>query len=75
MRILIVVYALSRHVVVAHEHETETGDLNNWASVPVITHWDNVWVYVHAFFMTVGTLVLLPAGKFTPTRIKNAHNH
>ncbi len=47
----------------AHEHESETAkSLDAWASVPVITHWGNTAVYVHAFFMSLATLVLLPAG-------------
>jgi hypothetical protein len=47
----------------AHEHEAETAkSLDAWASVPVITHWGDTAVYIHAFFMSIGTLVLLPAG-------------
>jgi hypothetical protein len=48
----------------AHEHESEAAkSLDSWASVPVITHWGNAAVYAHAFFMSLATLVLLPAGK------------
>ena len=47
----------------AHEHEADAAkSLDAWASVPVITHWGNAAVYVHAFFMSLATLVLLPAG-------------
>ncbi len=49
----------------AHEHDSEAAkSLDAWASVPVITHWGNAAVYVHAFFMSLATLVLLPAGKY-----------
>ena len=47
----------------AHEHESETAkSLDAWASLPVITHWGDTAVYVHAFLMSLATLVLLPAG-------------